>query len=62
MKENDVVCVIGIVQEDQNKGKVVNLEKCHILAVGDECDTLYAKITEQQNIQDNLLRRKKQKK
>lgn len=62
LQEGDVVCVAGTVQSNQKTGKVVELESCHILAVGDECENFSEQIKDGENAQNEYILSKKQDK
>lgn len=62
LKEGDKICVAGTVKEGQKTGKVVDLEDCHIIAVGNETEDVYDRIIKDEDSQIEFATNKKSEK
>lgn len=60
IKEGNLICVAGTVKSGQKVGKVVELENCHILAAGDECDYFSKRIEEEKDGQSEYIANRKE--
>lgn len=62
LKEGDLLCVAGIVQENQKTGKVVELGNCHVLAVGKDANEWETFISQNKETQEEFVLAKKSEK